>query len=121
MRARACFCMARKRVSKPGTLGPNSIRQWREYRNLTLERLADRVRELGEPITATSLSRIERQIQPYSQRVLEKLADALACEPSDLVMRRPPSQTQVELLSVIQGLTPDRQQQVLNVVKALVA
>jgi len=112
--------MARK-TGKELELGPNSIRRWREYRNLTLERLADRVRELGEPITATSLSRIERRKQPYSQRILERLADALRCDPADLVMRNPPSADQVEMWAVIKGMPEETQKRALQVLKALVA
>ena len=51
---------------------------------MSLERLADR---LGT--TKASLSRIERGLQPYSQPILEALAEALACEPADLLMRNP--------------------------------
>jgi transcriptional regulator with XRE-family HTH domain len=63
---------------------PTFIRQWREFRQLSLERLADR---LGT--TKASLSRIERGLQPYSQPILEALAEALLCEPADLLMRNP--------------------------------
>ena len=63
---------------------PTFIRQWREHRQLSLERLADR---LGT--TKASLSRIERGLQPYSQPLLEALAEALACAPADLLMRNP--------------------------------
>ena len=63
---------------------PTFIRQWREHRGLSLERLADR---LGT--TKASLSRIERGLQPYSQPILEALAEALMCDPADLLMRNP--------------------------------
>lgn len=103
-------------------MGPNQIRAWRKSRpDLTLERLADRVRELGEPITATSLSRIERRLQPYTQRTLEAIAEALGREPADLVMRRPPSKAQIEVLSVIEGMPPEQQQRAVAVLKAMVA
>jgi transcriptional regulator with XRE-family HTH domain len=54
------------------------IREWREFRNLTLERLAERLREArGLTITHASLSRIERGVQPYSQPILEAIAGEL--------------------------------------------
>lgn len=110
--------MARKLLTaKP--LGPNSIRAWREHRNLTLERVADRVRDLGLPITPSSLSRIERRVQPYSQPVLEALADALQCEPSDLVARQPPSDDEVALFSMIRGMPAPTRHQALRILKAL--
>lgn len=63
---------------------PTFIRHWREYRGLSLERLADRL-----STTKASLSRIERGLQPYSQPLLEALAEALICTPADLLMRNP--------------------------------
>ena len=63
---------------------PTFIRQWREHRGLSLERLADRL-----STTKASLSRIERGLQPYSQPLLEALAEALICSPADLLMRNP--------------------------------
>jgi transcriptional regulator with XRE-family HTH domain len=73
-------------------LGKNYIREWREHRNLSLDKLVDRlpVDEFGNSmITKTSLSRIERSIQPYSQPLLEALSEALQCSPGDLLMRNP--------------------------------
>lgn len=63
---------------------PTFIREWREFRNLTLEQLADRV-----GTTHASLSRIERGLQPYTQATLEALAEALMTEPASLLMRNP--------------------------------
>jgi transcriptional regulator with XRE-family HTH domain len=60
------------------------IRQWREHRTLTLEQLADRI-----GTTHASLSRIERGLQPYSQPLLEALADALMTDAASLLMRDP--------------------------------
>lgn len=65
------------------------IREWREFRGLTLERLADRVGEKIGGFTHASLSRIERGLQPYSQPVLEAIGEALSTEPASLLMRNP--------------------------------
>jgi transcriptional regulator with XRE-family HTH domain len=110
--------MVRKRKQSVEGRG-NSIRAWRGA--LSLERLADRVRELGVPITAASLSRIERGLQPYEQRKLEAIAIALGCEPSDLLMRTPTSKSQIELLSVVKQLKPEHQATALRLIKALAA
>jgi transcriptional regulator with XRE-family HTH domain len=57
---------------------------------MTLEQLASRVGEAtGEGFTHASLSRIERGLQPYSQAVLEALADALQTDPASLLIRDP--------------------------------
>lgn len=60
------------------------IRQWREARGLTLEQLAERI-----GTTHASLSRIERGKQPYTQPMLESIADALAVDVASLLMRDP--------------------------------
>lgn len=60
------------------------LREWREFRGLTLEQLAER---LGT--THATLSRIERALIPYSQSLLEAAAVALRCEPADLLVRNP--------------------------------
>jgi len=60
------------------------IRQWREHQGLTLELLAERI-----GTTHASLSRVERGLQPYSQPLLEALAEALSVSPADLLMRNP--------------------------------
>lgn len=80
-------------MAKPRrTYSRTFIRAWREYRGLSLERLAERLIDIesGEALlTPTSLSRIERGKQPYSQPVLEAIAAALGCTPADLLMRNP--------------------------------
>jgi len=60
------------------------IRVWREHRGFSLERLASRV-----GITHASLSRIERGLQPYSQSLLEGLAEHLQTDPASLLTRNP--------------------------------
>ena len=60
------------------------IRQWREARGLTLEQLAERI-----GTTHASLSRIERGKQPYTQPMLEAIADALGTDAASLIMRDP--------------------------------
>lgn len=55
------------------------FREWREHRGLTQEQLASRLET-----SVASISRIESGNQPYTQDVLEALADALkdrSCEP----------------------------------------
>ncbi len=76
--------MARKLPSRRVQYRRTFIRQWREFRNLTLEQLADRI-----GTTHASLSRIERGLQPYSQPTLEALAEALMTDAASLLMRDP--------------------------------
>lgn len=65
---------------------PFYLKQWRTHRGLTQQRLADRV-SLSKPF----ISEMERGIKGYSQETLEALAEALMCEPADLLMRDPTS------------------------------
>ena len=60
------------------------IRQWREHRGLTQEQLADRLET-----SVASISRLESGMQPYTQDVLEALAEALNTDPASLIMRDP--------------------------------
>lgn len=68
---------------------PTHIRAWRQYRGLTLQATADRVGTSIGGFTHASLSRIERGLQPYSQPILEALAEALGTDPASLLMRDP--------------------------------
>ena len=70
-------------------LQPTFIRQWRAHRGLTIEALADRVATKLGRFTHASLSRIERGKQPYSQPILEALADALRTDTWSLLHRDP--------------------------------
>ena len=63
---------------------PTFIKQWRKHRGLTQEQLADRV-----GMTAGNLSEIENGNTGYTQATLEALAEALQCEPVDLLIRDP--------------------------------
>lgn len=60
------------------------IKQWREYRNLTQDALAERLET-----SKASISRIEAGDQAYTQDFLEACADALRTDPASLLMRDP--------------------------------
>lgn len=60
------------------------LKEWREYRDLSQERLADRV-----GVTQGLISQLENNRVNYTSDLLEKLADALLCEPADLLIRNP--------------------------------
>jgi transcriptional regulator with XRE-family HTH domain len=63
-----------------GTRRRTFIRQWREYRGLTLEKLAE---QLG--VDHSTLSRIELGRRGYTQDRLECLAVALGTDPASLI------------------------------------
>lgn len=60
------------------------LRQWRKHRGLTVEQLAERLH-----MHKGNLSKIERGKLPYSQDLLEAVAEILACEPADIIVRDP--------------------------------
>lgn len=60
------------------------FKEWRVYRGLSQEQVADRLET-----SVASISRIESGTQPYTQDVLEALAEALGTDPASLLMRNP--------------------------------
>lgn len=60
------------------------IKEWRKFRGLTQEQLAERI-----GVAVSTISQLETMKQGYSQPTLEAIADALGCEPADLLMRNP--------------------------------
>lgn len=102
------------RFQKPGSeRRRHFIKEWRAHRGLTMERLADRL-----DISKATLSRIESGKQPYTQDTLEALADALSCEPADLIMRNPTAPGAI--WSLWEKATVAQRQQIESVVRALV-
>jgi len=102
------------------TYQPTYIRAWRQHRAFSLARLADRLVDPAtfEPmLTPTSLSRIERGLQPYSQPVLEAIADALGCQPADLIMRNP-KETEA-IWSIWEVLRPAQRKQAIEFLKVI--
>jgi transcriptional regulator with XRE-family HTH domain len=74
----------------PGKSGDSSkrrrhfVREWREFRGLTQEQLAEMLN-----MTSASISRIESLKQGYTQNFLEACADALGTHPGTLLTRAP--------------------------------
>lgn len=89
------------------------IRQWRKFRNLTLAQLAERI-----DVTAGALSQLERGDVSYTQPMLEALADALRCEPSDLITRDPNSNLELQL--VWDAIPQDDKPRAILILQALI-
>lgn len=91
---------------------PTFIRQWRKYRNLTQERLADRA-----GMSTGNLSNIETGKQGYTQANLEALKDALDCEVVDLLIRDP---TEPEgIWTIWEKATPGQRRQIVAIASTL--
>jgi len=90
------------------------IREWRKHRGLTQEQLAERI-----GIARSYLTKIERGSRRYDQPFLEAAADALRCEPGDIIMRDP---TDSEAIwSIWDRLKPAERVQAVAVLRALQA
>jgi transcriptional regulator with XRE-family HTH domain len=72
------------RIARGRPRRPTFIRDWRQHRGLTQKQLADQLKT-----STASISRLEKSDQPYGQETLEAIADALNCEPQDLIARKP--------------------------------
>jgi transcriptional regulator with XRE-family HTH domain len=89
------------------------IRQWRNKRGYSLDRLADMV-----PMDKSNLSKVERGILPYNQEMLERLAEALMTDPASLLMRDPTSQDAI--WTIWENASEGEKQQIEAIAQALV-
>lgn len=98
--------------------GKTFIREWRQYRGLSLRRLADRLELDGpdETFSHASIGRIENGQQPYSQPVLEALAHALGVEVQHLLSVDPTKEGQVvDLMRLLRdGASEDVRKEILD-------
>lgn len=92
---------------------PSFLRQWRKHRGFTLEVVGA---EVG--MTGPNLGRVEKGEVPYSQDLLEQLADMYGCEIADLLIRDP---TDPEgMWSIWDRAQPAQRNQITAVAKALI-
>jgi transcriptional regulator with XRE-family HTH domain len=71
-------------LPKPARFRRTYIAQWRDFRNLTQEQLADRL-----DMTQSHLSMLENGKRGYTQETLEAIAHALQTDVASLLMRNP--------------------------------
>ena len=92
------------------------IKAWREFRNLSQERVAERI-----GISRENYGRIEAGKIPYNQDFLEVCADALNCSVSDLLEKHPGVETAIDQVkALLQAQSPGRQNQILEMAKTLI-
>lgn len=89
------------------------IRQWREHRGYSLDRLAGMV-----PMDKSNLSKVERGFLPYNQEMLERLAEALTTDPASLLMRDPTKQDAI--WTIWEHASPGERIQIEAVAQALI-
>lgn len=101
-------------------LGKHFLRQWREYRGLSLRKFADRLEiEPGVQLMShANIGRIETFEQPYSQELLEAAAIALECSVTDLLTVDPTKERKVvDLVRLLQGMTEAEQEDALKAIR----
>lgn len=96
------------------------FKQWRKHRHLTQEQVIERLASLDDPLipqTAASLSRVENGKQPYTQRIVEALADVYQCEPDHIIGRDPTKEG--EVIDLWARLDEQQRRQARAVIEAL--
>lgn len=88
------------------------VREWRKHRGLTQAQLAERI-----GIDQGQLSKIENRKRQYDEEFLALAADALRCEPVDLLIRDPTDPDGI--WSVWDALAPTQRRQVVEMAKVL--
>jgi transcriptional regulator with XRE-family HTH domain len=106
--------MGKPIVRKP-KYPPTQIRAWRKKRGLTLEQLALRIE-----MDPGNLSRLERGLIPYNQDGINAIADALSCDPADLVTANPTPPEVAEIAQMVTKLPPDERDRIIRAIQALV-
>lgn len=88
------------------------IRQWREFRNLTQEQLADRLE-----MTSSFLSMLERGQRGYTQETMEAIAYALQTDVASLLMRDPSDENAV--WSIWEQAKPAERKMIVDIAKTI--
>lgn len=100
---------------KPRARQKTFFRQWRDFRGLSQEEVADRCE-----IDRSTVSRVERGENPYDQDFLERFALAVGCDPQDLISIDPLKSDAPRLIySHVRKATHEKQQEILRIVEAL--
>lgn len=105
-----------KVTPNPKPLKPRFFfREWRKHRGMTQEDLAA---EVG--VTASSISQLETGKQGWTDATLIALADALHCQPADLLMRNPlDKDAPYSLWEKVQKAPKGKRQEIIAVVETL--
>lgn len=84
------------------------LKEWRIHRGLTQEQLAERV-----GMAVSNISQLEQSRQGYSQEGLEALADALRCDPGQILNVDPTRGDGI--WSIWENAAPGERQQIVEI------
>jgi transcriptional regulator with XRE-family HTH domain len=93
---------------------PHYIAPWRKFRGLNATRLAER---LG--MSKSWVSRLESGEGKYTQETLEAIADALQCEPADLLRPPPVDPILAEAAKLLDRIPEARREEAVMFLKVL--
>jgi transcriptional regulator with XRE-family HTH domain len=107
--------MAKKVIPRP-KVRPRMrtfFREWRKYRDLTLEEAGERA-----GMTAGNLSAMERGTQGYTQAGLEALAEAYNCDPGQLLTIDPSKEDAI--WSIWERAKPGDRLKIVDIAKTII-
>lgn len=105
--------MARNPMMVPKKGHPNHyVREWRQKRGLTQERLAERI-----PFSPGAISQLETGRTAYTQDMIEALAEALELQPGDLISRNP--EVESDVVQLFNDLPADKRRIAIEMLKTL--
>lgn len=105
--------MGTRRQTRPQTRRRHFIKEWRLHRGLTQEQLAGRIES-----SISTISQLESGKQGYSQALLEELAEALMCEPWDLLNVDPSKEGDVvDFTSLLKRASPEDRDAIISFAK----
>lgn len=115
-RGRENVSMAKKVRPHPKPDKPRYFfREWRKHRGLNQEELADLV-----GVTPSSISQLETGKQGFTDTTLAALAEALSCNPGDLLMRNPLDEDAPwSIWDNVKKATPEKRREIVAVVKTM--
>lgn len=103
---------------------PTKIKQWREYRGLTQDQLAEKVgeylaeRDLASGYTYATIGRLENGKVRYTQTVMEAIADALRTDVPSLIVRDP-RETE-DFMELMDRASPDQRRTFTDMIRGVV-
>lgn len=101
----------RRMALKPS--GPNHfLRAWRKHRGYTLENVAERI-----GMSHQNLGKVERGRVPYTETLLDLLADVYMTDKASLIVRDPTDPD--GLWSIYDALTAPERRQVVEIAKTI--
>lgn len=94
----------------------NFVKEWRTYRGLTQDQLAEQ-----SSYTGSAISQLESGRSKYTQTFLEAIAQALDCHPADLLLKNPAPESFQQTVERLSNKIPlERRELFLAILKSFV-